>query len=139
MITWWMFALLSAAFAGATAILAKVGVMGISSNLATAVRTCVVLVFAWGIVIANGEQRGLSKVGGRTLVFLILSGIATGASWLAYFRALQLGPASKVAPIDKTSLAFTLTLAVLFLKEPLTWKLVLGVVLMIAGALVTIT
>ncbi|MCL2726603.1 MAG: EamA family transporter [Polyangiaceae bacterium] len=136
--TWWMFALLSAAFAGATAILAKIGVQGVSSNLATAIRTGVVLIFAWGIVIANGEARGLSKVSGKTFLFLILSGIATGASWLAYFRALQLGPASKVAPIDKTSLAFTLTLAVVFLKEPLSWKLVLGVVLMIAGALVTI-
>jgi transporter family protein len=136
---WWGYALLSAAFAAATAILAKIGVQGISSNLATAVRTVVVLVFAWGIVFARGEHRALPGVGRRTLLFLVLSGVATGASWLAYFRALQLGPASRVAPIDKASLALTITLAWLFLGEPMTWRLAAGALLIVAGALLTIS
>jgi bacterial/archaeal transporter family protein len=136
--SWQVYALLSAVAAGATAVLAKVGIAGIPSNLATALRTAVVLVFAWGIVLARGEQQALATISSRTLVFLALSGCATGLSWLAYFRALQLGPASQVAPIDKLSLVVTLVLAHLFLGEPLSWRLLAGMGLMIAGALLTL-
>ncbi|WP_224365251.1 EamA family transporter [Hyalangium versicolor] len=136
--TWLPYALLSAAFAAATAILAKIGVAGVPSNLATAIRTGVILVFAWGIVLARGEHQALASLSRKTVLFLVLSGIATGLSWLAYFRALQLGPASRVAPIDKLSLAMTLVLAVGVLGEPWTWKLVLGVGLMVVGALLTL-
>ena len=107
---WWVFAFGSAVAAAATAILAKIGVEGVPSNLATAVRTAIVLVFAWAIVLLRGEQQALSSLRGRPLLFLALSGVATGLSWLAYFRALQLAPASKVAPIDKLSLALTIAL-----------------------------
>jgi transporter family protein len=136
--TWWSYALLSALFAAVTAILAKVGVEGVPSTLATALRTVVILAFAWGIVLARGEQHALPSLSRKTLLFLVLSGVATGLSWLAYFRALQLGPASRVAPIDKLGLALTVVLSVLVLKEPLNWRLGLGVVLMIAGALLTL-
>ena len=132
---WPVYALLSALAAAATAVLAKVGVAGVPSNLATAIRSIVILVFAWGLVLARGETRALSGLSSRTLVFLVLSGIATGLSWLAYFRALQAGPAPGVAALDKLSLPLTLVLAVLFLGEPLTWRLVAGIVLMVAGAL----
>lgn len=135
---WMIYALLSAIAAGATAVLAKIGVREVPSNLATAIRTAVVLVFAWGIVFARGELVGLRLVKGRTLVFLVLSGVATGLSWLAYFRALQLAPASKVAPIDKLSLAVTVTLAALVLGEPVSPRLAAGIALMIIGALLTI-
>ena len=138
MTTWQAYALLSAVAAGATAVLAKVGVEGVPSNVATAIRTVVILVFAWGIVLARGEHHALGTVSARALAFLILSGGATGLSWLAYFRALQLGPASRVAPLDKLSLAVTLVLASVFLGEPVTWRLALGVALMIAGALLTL-
>jgi transporter family protein len=136
--SWILFALMSAAAAGATAILAKIGVQGVPSNLATAVRTAVVLVFAWGIVVARGEFAGLRELKGRTLVFLLLSGIATGLSWLAYFKALQLAPASRVAPIDKLSLPITVVLAWLTLGEPVSLRLAIGVGLMVAGAVLTI-
>jgi bacterial/archaeal transporter family protein len=136
--SWIFYALLSAAAAGATAILAKVGVQGVSSNLATAVRTAVVLVFAWGIVLARGEAEGLRDVKARTLVFLLLSGVATGLSWLAYFKALQLAPASRVAPIDKLSLPITVVLAWLTLGEPISLRLGLGIGLMVAGAVLTV-
>lgn len=136
--SWVVFALLSAFFAALTAILAKIGVEGIPSNIATAVRTTVILLFAWGIVLARHEQTALATMSRRTLVFLVLSGLATGCSWLAYFRALQLGPASHVAPIDKLSLALTLVLAALVLGEPMSWKLVCGIALMIGGALLTL-
>lgn len=136
---WWSFAIASAIAAAATAVLAKIGVERVPSNLATAVRTLVVLVFAWGIVFARGEYRSLQQLRGRPLLFLALSGIATGLSWLAYFRALQLAPASRVAPIDKLSLAMTIALAALVLGEPLSWKLVLGASLMVAGALLTLS
>lgn len=132
------YALLSAVAAAATAILAKIGVRDVPSSLATAVRTSVILLFAWGIVFATGEHRAASKIGGRALLFLGLSGIATGISWLAYFRALQLGPASRVAPIDKTSLALTIVLAAVFLHEPISLKVGGGVALMVAGALLTL-
>lgn len=137
-IPWWAYALASALFASATAILAKIGVKGIPSNLATAVRTGVILVFAWGIVLARGEHRALGAIERRPIVFLVLSGIATGASWLAYFRALQLGPASRVAPLDKVSLALTVVLAWSVLGEPMTWRVATGAALMLGGALLMI-
>lgn len=135
--SWVGYAVLSAVFASATAILAKVGVQGIPSNLATAVRTVVVLIFAWGIVFARGEHAALASVSRRSLIFLVLSGLATGASWLAYYRALQLGPASRVAPIDKASLALTVTLAWLLLGETVTWRVAGGTALIVVGALLT--
>jgi transporter family protein len=135
---WWAFAFLAALSAAATAILAKVGIAGVPSNLATALRTVVVLAFAWGIVVATREYRSLAHVGGHSLLFLVLSGVATGISWLAYFKALQLAPASRVAPIDKLSLAFTITLAAVLLGEPVSWKVGLGAGLMVAGALLTL-
>jgi len=136
--TWWMFALASAVAAAATAILAKIGIANVPSNLATAIRTVVILVFAWGIVIARGEYRALPQISNRSWLFLALSGIATGLSWLAYFRALQLAPASKVAPIDKLSLAITIVLAVFVLGEVVSWKTALGAALIVAGALLTL-
>lgn len=136
--TWQIYALLSALAAGATAVLAKVGVESMPSNLATAIRTLVVLVFAAGIVALRGEYHGLAAISKRSLLFLVLSGCATGLSWLAYFRALQLGPASRVAPIDKLSLPITIALAWLVLGEPLSWRLALGVTLMTAGALIAL-
>jgi transporter family protein len=135
---WWVFAFASAVAAGATAVLAKVGVENIPSNLATAVRTTVVLVFAWGVVAVRGEYHGIQELRGRPLIFLTFSGVATGLSWLAYFRALQLAPASRVAPIDKLSLAFTVGLAALVLGESVSWKAALGVTLMVIGALLTL-
>ena len=124
--------------AGATAILAKIGIQGVPSNLATAVRTVVVLVFAWGIVLARGEAVGLRDLKGRTLAFLVLSGVATGVSWLAYFKALQLAPASRVAPIDKMSLPITVALAWLTLGEPISLRLGIGIGLMVIGAVLTV-
>jgi bacterial/archaeal transporter family protein len=136
--SWIYYALLSAMAAGATAILAKVGIQGVPPNLATAVRTVVVLVFAWGIVFARGEAVGLRDLKGRTLAFLLLSGVATGLSWLAYFKALQLAPASRVAPIDKLSLPIAVVLAWLTLGEPISLRLGIGVALMVAGAVLTV-
>jgi len=135
---WWVYALLSAFAAAFTAILAKIGVEGIPSNLATAIRTTIVVVFAWAIAIAFGEQAQFASVRGRPLVFLALSGIGTGLSWIAYFRALQLAPASRVAPIDKLSLALTILLAALVLGEHISWKVGLGATLMVVGALLTL-
>lgn len=136
--SWLSYALLSAVAAGATAILAKVGVLGVPSNLATAVRTSVVLLFAWSIVLVRGEADGLRDLRGRTLAFLLLSGVATGLSWLAYFKALQLAPASRVAPIDKLSLPITVVLAWLTLGEPISLRLGVGIGLMAAGAMLTV-
>lgn len=136
--TWLAYALLSAFAASATAILAKIGVRDVPSNLATAVRSVVILLFAWGVVFAGREHRALASISARSLGFLVLSGIATGVSWLAYFKALQLGPVSRVAPIDKASLALTLLLAALFLGEPLAPRVALGAALMVAGALLTL-
>jgi bacterial/archaeal transporter family protein len=136
--TWWMFALISALAASATAILAKIGIKDVPSNLATAVRTGVVLVFAWGIVFATGDHRGLHDLKARSVLFLVLSGIGTGISWLAYFKALQMAPASRVAPVDKLSLAFTIVLAAIVLGESIPWKVGLGAILMVAGALLTL-
>lgn len=134
---WIFYALLSAVFAAATAILAKIGIKGVDSNLATAIRTVVILLFAWGIVLAQGTTKQLSSLSRISFFFLVLSGIATGLSWLFYFRALQLGPASRVAPIDKLSLVFTIILAGIFLREKLTLPIVLGAALMSIGAILT--
>ena len=133
---WLTWSLLSALFAGLTAILAKVGVTGVDSNLATAVRTTVVLVFAWAVVPLTTNYASVFTLSRRTLLFLALSGLATGLSWLCYFRALQLGDASKVAPIDKLSVVFVLVLAAVFLGEALTLKTILGGSLVAAGAVV---
>ncbi len=133
------YALCSAAAAAVTAILAKIGVEGVPSNLAYAIRTVVVIVFAWLMVFMAGEHHKLGSVSRRSLLFLALSGLATSLSWLAYFRALQLSPASRVAPIDKLSLPLTIILAALFLGESISWKLGIGVTLMTIGALLTIS
>jgi transporter family protein len=135
--TWILFALLSALFAALTTILAKLGVQGVSSNLATAVRTVVILVIAWGWVAATGEIQSLRSISTPVLVFLVLSGVATGLSWLFYFRALQSGPTAVVAAIDKSSLVLVLLLSALILHEPLTWKTGIGIVLVVSGVLVT--
>jgi len=133
--SWFIWALLSAFFAGLTAILAKVGVEHIDSNLATAIRTVVILIFAWGVALATKSQ-SLSTIANRTWLFLILSGIATGLSWLCYFRALQLGEASQVAPVDKLSVVVAIILAAIFLHERMTWHHWLGGVLIFSGAIV---
>ena len=134
---WWGWALVSAVSAALVSILAKLGMKGIPSNLATAIRTIVILVFAWALVWYRGETAHLSQINRKGLVFLILSGLATGISWLAYFRALQLGPASRVAPIDKLSLVFTALLALAFLGESFTPRYGLGLVLVMVGVLLT--
>ena len=136
--TWLIYAFASAVTAAATAILAKVGVEGVPSTLATAFRTTVVLIIAWTLVLAFGERQALMAMPRRSWIFLSLSGVATGLSWLAYFRALQLGPASRVAPIDKLSLPLTIVLAALVLGESISWKVAVGVAMMTAGALLTI-
>jgi transporter family protein len=136
--SWLFYALVSAAAAAVTAILAKMGVQGVPSTLATAIRTGVVLIFAWLMVVQAGELRLVTAISRRSLLFLGLSGIATGISWLAYFRALQLGPASRVAPIDKLSLPLTVILAMLVLSEKVSFTLALGIALMTIGALVTL-
>jgi bacterial/archaeal transporter family protein len=135
---WVAFALLSAVAAAATAILAKLGLEGVPSTLATALRTVVVLAFAWGMVFALGEHQVLPSLSRRSLLYLGLSGLATGVSWLAYFHALKLAPASWVAPIDKLSLPLAVGLAVLILKEPVSWQTMAGVLLMVVGALLTL-
>jgi transporter family protein len=135
---WIGWALLSACFAAATALLAKVGVAHVDSNLATAVRTSVVLVFAWGIALALGKHGELRALDGRTVLFLALSGLATGLSWLCYFRALQLGPASRVAPLDKLSVPLVMVFAWLLLGEKLTAPVVAGGLLITAGAVVMV-
>ncbi len=132
--SWLNYALLSAFFAALTAILAKIGIKNIDSNLATAIRTVVILFFAWGIVLWQGNVNKISSISRFSLIFLILSGIATGISWLFYFRALQLGKASQVAPIDKLSLIITIILAVIILKEKVTASIVIGGILMAIGA-----
>jgi transporter family protein len=134
-VSWLHWALLSALFAGMTAVLAKVGVQDIDSNLATAIRTAVILVFAWAIALLRSPQ-SLGAVSPRTYLFLCLSGLATGASWLCYFRALQLGEASKVAPVDKLSVVVAMILAAVFLHEHLTWQHYLGGTLIVAGSIV---
>lgn len=135
---WMILAILSAVFAALTSILAKVGIEGVSSNLATAIRTCVVLVMAWGMVFLTDAQGGLSSISRKSWIFLILSGMATGASWLCYYKALQLGDASKVVPIDKMSVVITLILAFTFLHEKVTLKSMLGCVLIAGGTLLMV-
>lgn len=137
--SWLGFALISALAAAATAILAKIGIEGVPSTLATALRCVVVTVFAWAMAIALGQHHAISGLSRRSLVFLALSGVATGVSWLAYFRALQMAPASWVAPIDKLSLPLTIVLASLFLHEAISWRIAAGVLLMAAGAILTRT
>ena len=135
---WLILALLSAIFAALTSILAKVGIDGVNSNLATAIRTMVVVVMAWGMVFLTNAQSGIMEISKKSWIFLILSGLATGASWLCYYRALQVGEASKVVPIDKMSVVFTLILAFVFLHEKFTIKSLLGCILIAAGTLVMV-
>lgn len=135
---WKYYALLSAFFAALTAILAKIGLKGINSNLATAIRTVVILLLAWGIVAFSGETRDMKHLTRQNLLFLILSGLATGLSWIFYFKALSTGPVSKVAPIDKLSVALTIVLSAVLLKEPLDSKTIIGGVLIMAGTFVLI-
>ena len=135
---WFILALASAVFAALTSILAKVGIDGVSSNLATAIRTVVVLVMAWGMVFLTNAQGGLSEISRKSWLFLILSGLATGASWLCYYRALQVGEASKVVPVDKLSVVITLILAFVFLHEKFTWKSGVGAVLITIGTLIMV-
>lgn len=133
---WLIFAILSAVFAALTSILAKIGIKEVNSNLATAIRTIVIVLFAWGIVFAQGVHKELGSISKFSLLFLVLSGIATGLSWLFYFRALQIGDASKVVPIDKLSLIITIILASVILKEKVSFSVIIGAVLMSAGAIV---
>ena len=135
---WFVLALGSAVFAALTSILAKVGIDGVNSNLATAVRTAVVLIMAWGMEFLTDAQGGLAAISRKSWLFLILSGLATGASWLCYYRALQIGEASKVVPVDKLSVVITLVLAFAFLHEKFTWKSIAGAVLITAGTLLMV-
>lgn len=135
---WFVFALLSAVFAALTSILAKIGIEGVNSNLATAIRTVVVVIMAWGIVFLTSAQNGLAEISRKSWLFLILSGLATGASWLCYYRSLQLGQASKVVPIDKLSVVITLVLAFVFLHEEFTVKSIIGCILIGAGTLMMV-
>ena len=135
---WFVFALLSSVFAALTSILAKVGIDGVNSNLATAIRTAVVLVMSWGMVFLTHTQSGIGVIGKKSWLFLILSGLATGASWLCYYKALQMGNASKVVPIDKLSVVITLILAFVFLHEEFTMKSIIGCVLIGLGTLMMV-
>ncbi len=135
---WLLFAILSAVFAAATAILAKIGIENVDSNLATAIRTIVVLIMAWLVVFLTNKGGGIASITPRSWLFLILSGLATGASWLCYFYAIKIGDVSKVVPVDKCSLVLTIIFAVIFLGESLTWKTILGSILLLAGSIVMI-
>ena len=135
---WFVLALLSAIFAALTSILAKVGIEGVNSNLATAIRTVVVVVMAWGMVFLTNSQNGIAEISKRSWLFIILSGLATGASWLCYYRALQLGDASKVVPIDKLSVVITLVLAFVFLHEQFTTKSLIGCILIGMGTMLMV-
>ena len=135
---WWCFAIGSAVFAALTSILAKIGIEGVNSTLATAIRTAVVLAMSWGMVFFMGTQSGIGEISHRSWLFLILSGLATGASWLCYYHALQTGAASKVVPIDKMSVVITLVLAFLILREPFSTKSLIGCVLITAGTLLMV-
>lgn len=136
---WRWYAILSAVFAALTAIFAKIGIKNVDSNLATAIRTCVILLITWGIVIVSNGLGGVKELTKTNWVFLILSGVATGLSWLFYFRALQLGNASKVAPIDKLSVVITIFLSFIILKETISWKVLLGALMIAGGSLVILT
>ena len=135
---WMIFAVLSAVFAALTSILAKVGIEGVNSNLATAIRTIVVVIMAWGMAFLTHAQNGLAEISKKSWIFLILSGLATGASWLCYYKALQMGDASKVVPIDKLSVVITLILAFVFLHEQFTAKSLIGCILIGAGTLIMV-
>lgn len=135
---WFLFAILSAVFAALTSILAKIGIEGVNSNLATAIRTVVVVIMSWSMVFLTNAQGGISQISKKSWIFLILSGLATGASWLCYYRALQTGEASKVVPIDKLSVVITLILAFVFLHEEFTAKSLIGCVLIGAGTLIMV-
>ena len=135
---WLLFAILSSVFAALTSILAKVGIEGVNSNLATAIRTAVVLVMSWGMVFLTNAQKGIGQISQKSWIFLILSGLATGASWLCYYKALQMGEASKVVPIDKLSVVITLVLAFIFLHEQFTTKSIIGCILIGAGTLLMV-
>ena len=135
---WFILALLSAVFAALTSILAKIGIDGVNSNLATAIRTVVVVVMAWGMVFITNAQKGLTAISTKSWLFLILSGLATGASWLCYYKALQVGDASKVVPVDKLSVVITLVLAFVFLHEQFTIKSLIGCVLIGVGTLIMV-
>lgn len=135
---WLLFAILSAVFAALTSILAKIGIEGVNSNLATAIRTIVVVIMAWGMVFLTNAQNGIAEISKKSWIFLILSGLATGASWLCYYRALQTGEASKVVPIDKLSVVITLILAFVFLHEEFTAKSLIGCVLIGVGTLIMV-
>ena len=135
---WFVFALLSAIFAALTSILAKVGIDGVNSNLATAIRTVVVVAMAWGMVFLTNAQSGITEISRKSWIFLILSGLATGASWLCYYKALQEGDASKVVPIDKLSVVITLVLAFVFLHEEFTVKSLIGCILITVGTLIMV-
>ena len=135
---WMIFAVLSAVFAALTSILAKIGIEGVNSNLATAIRTNVVVIMAWGMVFLTHAQNGLAEISKKSWIFLILSGLATGASWLCYYKALQMGDASKVVPIDKLSVVITLILAFVFLHEQFTAKSLIGCILIGAGTLIMV-
>ena len=135
---WAVFAVLSSVFAALTSILAKIGIDGVNSTLATAIRTVVVLVMSWGMVFITSAQNGISEIGRKSWLFLILSGLATGASWLCYYKAIQIGDVSKVVPIDKLSVVITLILAFVFLHEGFTAKAAVGAVLITAGTLIMV-
>lgn len=135
---WIIFAILSAVFAALTSILAKVGIDGVNSNLATAIRTVVVVIMAWGMVFLTHAQSGMIEISKKSWIFLILSGLATGASWLCYYKALQMGEASKVVPIDKMSVVITLILAFIFLHEQFTLKSLIACILISAGTLILV-
>jgi len=135
---WWIFALLAALFAALTAIFAKIGIKGVDTDLATAIRTVVILILAWGIAFFRGGTNTMNTLTKQNIIFLVLSGIATGLSWIFYFKALQLGKVSQVAPVDKMSVAFAIIFAVIFLGEPLTWRTAVGALLIIGGSLVLI-
>lgn len=135
---WFIFAILSAIFAALTSILAKIGIEGVNSNLATAVRTIVVVLMAWFMVFVTGNQNGIVDISKKSWLFLILSGLATGASWLCYYKALQLGEASKVVPIDKLSIVITIVLAFIFLGEQITLKTLIGCCLIVTGTFIMI-
>ncbi|MCM1046004.1 MAG: EamA family transporter [Candidatus Gastranaerophilales bacterium] len=135
---WFVFALLSAVFAALTSILAKIGIEGVNSNLATAIRTVVVVAMAWGMVFLTNAQHGIGQISRKSWIFLILSGLATGASWLCYYKALQIGDASKVVPVDKLSVVITLVLAFVFLQEQFTAKSLVGCILITCGTLIMV-
>ncbi len=137
-IMWFVLALLSAVFAALTSILAKIGIENVGSNLATAIRTIVVVLMSWGMVFLTNQQSGIASISRKSWIFLILSGLATGASWLCYYKALQMGEASKVVPIDKLSVVITLILAFVFLHEQFTAKSAIGAVLITAGTLIMV-